>query len=203
MKKETAYLEYRDSEFLKYVVEKYNHSHRKSTRSCELEIIGDGKHQISIVDEVDLMPYGIFDIGTQIGFVDMHNNFRIELKIWGKNYNQVIFNSNTFPKLETYNVEIKEGQIVSIPIHKSVGINSSIGNLKPYLTKDDFIKIYEKSNFQIVRSSTVQTQKKKRINYYIQDNYLFLFGVDIRYSPNHYQIELESVYEIQYPKDDF
>lgn len=203
MKKETAYIEYEETEFLKYVVEKYNHSHRKSTRSCELQINDDGNHKITIVDEAELIPYGIFDIGTQIGFVEMNSNFRIKVKALVKNYNQVIFDSDNFPKLETFKVKIEENKNVTIPIRNSVSINSSIGNLKPYLTKEDFITIYEKSDFQIVRSSAVQTQKNKRINYYIQDNYLFLFGIDIRYSPNHYQIELESVYEIQIPEDDF
>lgn len=203
MKKEIAYIEYKETEFLKYVVERYNHSHRKSTRSCELQINNDGNHKITIVDEAELMPYGIFDIGTQIGFVEMNSNFRIKVKALVKNYFEVIFESDNYPTFETFRVEIDEDEIVTIPIRNSVGINSSIGNLKPYLTKEDFITIYEKSNFQIVRSSTVHTQKNKRINYYIQDNYLFLFGIDIRYSPNYYQIELESVYEIQIPEDDF
>jgi len=203
MKKETAYIEYKDTEFLKYVVEKYNYSHRKSTRSCELQINDDGNHKITIVDEAELMPYGIFDIGTQVGFVEMNNNFRIKVKALVKNYNEVIFDGDIYPTFETVKVEIEDDEYVTIPIRNSVGINSSIGNLKPYLTKEDFVTIFEKSNFQIVRSSTVQTQKSKRINYYIQDNYLFLFGIDIRYSPNHYQIELESVYEIQIPEDDF
>jgi hypothetical protein len=203
MKTETAQIKYQDSKFLEYVVDKYNHSHRKSTRSCELSINDNGNHKISIIDEADLIPYGIFDIGIQIGFIDMHNNFRLELKSWAKKYSEIIFDSNIYPKDELYEIELKDGQHHKIPIRNIVGINSSIGNIKPFINKDDFIKIYEKSNFQIIRSSTVMTQKNKRINYYIQDNYLFLFGVDLKYSPNHYQIELESIFEINIPKDDF
>jgi len=203
MKIETANIEYEDSELLKEVLKWYNHSHRNSTRSCELSLGENNYHQIKVIDKSDLIPFGIYDIGSQIGFMEMNKKFRIKLSGWHKIFDKVIFKSNQHPKDELFSIANKNENQLAIKIKNSTGINSDFGTLQKYLDELDIITIEENSKLLRITPSMFQTYKKKRLNYSISDNLLFLYGTDLRYGKDYYEIELDSVYEIEIPKNDF
>lgn len=203
MKTEIANIEYVDSELLEEVVKWYNHSHRNSTRSCELTIGDKNHHQLKVIDKSDLIPYGLYDVGTQIGYLEMNQKFRIKLSGWHKKYDKIIFKSNKHPIDELFFVTNKNEKELSLKIKSSTGINSSFGTIETYLDELDINLIEQKSKLTRLSPSMFQTYNRKRLNYSISNNLLFLYGTDLRYGKDYYEIELDSIYEIEIPKDDF
>jgi len=203
MKTEIANIEYVDSELLEEVVKWYNHSHRNSTRSCELSKGDKNYHQLKVIDKADLIPYGIYHIGSQIGYLEMNQKFRIKLTGWHKKYDKTIFKSNKHPKDELFFITNKNENELSFKIRNSTGINSSFGTIQTYLNESDIELIEQKSNLTRLAPSMFQTYNLKRLNYSISNNLLFLYGTDLRYGKDYYEIELDSIYEIIIPKDDF
>jgi hypothetical protein len=203
MKTEVANIEYLDSELLEEVVKWYNHSHRNSTRSCELTIGDKSYHQLKVIDKSDLIPFGIYDVGSQIGYLEMNRNFRIKLLGWHKKYDRTIFKSNKHPKDELFFVTNNNEKEKSFKVRNATGINSDFGTIQIYLDELDMNLIEQKSNLTRLTPSMFQTHNQKRLNYSISNNLLFLYGTDLRYGKAYYEIELDSIFEIEIPKDDF
>jgi len=203
MKVEEANLYYEDSDLLEEVVKWYNHSHRNSTRSCELTIGHQSQHRLKVIDKVELMPYGLHDIGTQIGHMEMKAKFRIKLTGWFESHNKTIYKSDNHPTNETFSIITQNDTQQNIPVRSATGINSNFATVKQYLFEEDIEQIEDKSNLHKLTPSTFQTSSHKRLNFFIQENNLILFGTDLRYGKNHYEIDLDSIYGIEIPKDDF
>ena len=91
----------------------------------------------------------------------------------------------------------------SFKIRNGLGINSDYGILHSYLNDRDIKFIEEHSNLQKVSSSLFLTHNNKNLNFFIKDNLLFLFGTDLRYGKNYYEVELDTIFEIEIPEDDF
>ena len=102
MKIEKANIEYQNSELLKEVIKWYNHSHRNSSRSSKLKSTSNSKHELTVIDKSDLIPYGIYDIGIQIGFMEMKQKFRIKICKCLGDYKEEIYKSNVYPNNEKF-----------------------------------------------------------------------------------------------------
>lgn len=206
MKKEIASIKFEDSILLKEVVEKYNWRYGKTSRKCELISDELGNHKITMIDDGKLLPFGIFDIGYSIGEKWMFENYRIKLTGWYKIFDLTLFESKEYPQKEIKQIELKEKHIVDLEIKKATSPNAAIGGIKNYLEESDYGRICSLSKFKLIpniKSKIYQTKNNLRISYSTTDNYLFIFGTDLRYGKEYYRIDLESVFEIERPNYDF
>lgn len=206
MKKETALLEFEDLELLKTVIENYNQVYRNSSRRCVLKTKSPFEHEIEITDDGQLLPYGIFEIGRHIGYQLMYKNYRIRLTGWKQNFHQTIFESENHPVEESVFLTLENNEAINFKIKKATGYDSEIETVMPFISQSDFEEISTFSLIQIIRHlhwTEQKTQRGLRINYLITGKYLLIFGVDLRYGQNYYRIDLESVYEITKPENDF
>jgi hypothetical protein len=206
MRREKANLEFEETGLLLEVIEKYNWMYRNTSRKCDLNLKKTGIHELTITDDGNLIPYGIFEIGTYIGNRLIYDNYRIKLTGWRKLFHETVHESEFHPQEEKITLTLKENEEVILKIKSATGINSGIGNLKPFLMEKDFLDITEFSQFKEIKyfeTINHQTRNNLRINYTIIEKYLLIFGVDLRYGENFYRVDLESVFEINKPEHDF
>jgi len=206
MKEEKAVLEFDELSLIQNVINQYNWRYSKTSRRCEVNSNKLGRHEISIIDDGKLVPFGIFDLGYSIGVKWMNENYRIELTGWYKKFHKTIHEEKKHPKNEEISIELKGDTKINLKIKKATLPNSNISTIKPYLHQRDFTQISNLSEFKILpnlKTKIFQTKNNLNLNYVTKDNYLFIFGTDLRSGKDYYKIDLESVFEIKRPDYDF
>ena len=156
--------------FLKEVIKWYNHSHRNSSRSSKLKSTSNSKHELTVIDKSDLIPYGIYDIGIQIGFMEMKQKFRIKICKCLGDYKEEIYKSNVYPNNEKFTITNKNGQQQYMQLRDVMGNSSSFRFLQPYLIKEDIEFIEEKSSLKRINQAIFKTHDNKWLNYLIFEN---------------------------------
>lgn len=205
MIEEKAILEFQDSELLAEVIEQYNKRYSRTSRKCETKEIKPNLYEIKLKDDGKLIPYGIFELGVAIGEKWMSKNYRIKLTGWYKLIKETIYEKQNYPGSEIVSIKLKDDQLFEAQIKKFTSVNSSFGIIRPYLEEEDFDQIASLSEFKLVpniKSKIYQTDKSLRINFIVKDNYLLIFGTDLKNRSDYYRVDLESVFEIEKHKYD-
>jgi len=201
-----ACLKYEDHNELSKAIKRLNDRYRLGSRAFDLKINAGGKHEIKVTDKSDLVPYGIFEIGTYLGQNWMHKYFRIELGDWQKSINKELFKDEYYPQYEKVKIALRKNQIVEFKIKDAIGITSSINTIKPFLNHNCYKRIAEYSEFKLIENTNSKIHISKddlMLNYHILSDQLLIFGIKIDYTNNHYEVKLISVFEIKKSEYDF
>lgn len=206
MRIEQANLEFEDIELLQAAVRAFNWDHRNTSRKCALKLNPSGIHEITVEDNGNLIPFGLFEIGTYIGYRQMYTNYRIRLGGWRKSFHRTIFEGDFYPQEEMMPLMLNGADGITLQLKSATGYDSGIETIRPFLSQEDFQGITEFSQFREIKhpnATDYKTWQNQKINYSIVGKYLLLFGVDIRYTPAYCRIDMETVFEINKPENDF
>ena len=185
-----AKLNYENSQEVGDAINRLNERYKSGSRSFKHIEIAEGLHQIEVRDEIELLPYGIFEVGAFIGARWMHENYRIELGRWQKRINQELFEDDYHPTVyDKTKIYLKDNQPLEFNVKDAVGITSSFNTIKPYFTASTLKRIVEFSEFKQVPNlnSTVYLSKNDLIlHYHIFSGFLLIFGIKNDHSNQHH-----------------
>ncbi len=115
-----AYLDYKNINDLRELVNNLNVKCKLDSRSFTLLENVDGNHELNLIEGIDMLPYGIFQIGCYIGQHWMSKNYRLELGEWQKSVNQVLFKDDYFPTYDKENLSLKNGLLEEFTIKSAL-----------------------------------------------------------------------------------
>jgi hypothetical protein len=196
-----AKFKFNDIDLLEKTVDKFNELYSNTSRNVDLVNLESNSFEIIVTDDGNLLPYGIFNIGTSIGSQMFYKNYRIKLTGKWNRLNKTIYQSSKHPKDEFESIMFDKTEVL-VDIKKSTGVSAAIGIIKPFLSNDDFNQVVTNCKFQKIGnplSNIYTTENGLRINYTIQDNYLIIFGAKLEYGKSNFRVDLDSIYEIELP----
>ncbi|MCO7186726.1 hypothetical protein NH341_14990 [Tenacibaculum sp. XPcli2-G] len=199
MKSKKAILSFEHNEILEETIKTYNKIYKNSSRSVELKQIETNKFEIAVSDDGKLLPYGIYDIASFIGSRIFREKFKLSLCNKRERIYKRIYNSTTPPTDENKTI-IFDSKEIKIELIKTTGINSSINTIIPYISEEDYkiiIDLCELKKIEYFNSVSYKTKNDFSINYSIEENYLMIFGVDLKYGKEDYKVDLEGIFELK------
>ena len=199
MKSKKAILSFEHNEILEETIKTYNKIYKNSSRSVELKQIETNKFEIAVSDDGKLLPYGIYDIASFIGSRIFREKFKLSLCNKRERIYKRIYDSTTPPTDENKTI-IFDSKEIKIELTKTTGINSSIDTIIPYISEEDYkiiIDLCELKKIEYFNSVSYKTKNDFSINYSIQENYLMIFGVDLKYGKEDYKVDLEGIFELK------
>lgn len=200
-----AYLKYENIDDLREVVNWLNERYKLGSRTFSLIEKIEGKHEVTVTDKSDLIPYGIFEIGSYIGQKWMRNNYRLELGEWQESINQLLFKDVYYPKYEKVKLSFKNSLIEEFEVRNALGITSSLDTIKPFLSEQNYFRIAQFCEFkkvEYVNSHVYTSNDGLKLNYHIINDQLLIFGTKADYTNKDYEVRLISAFEIKIPKHD-
>ncbi|XRE42168.1 hypothetical protein ACIVBQ_000372 [Tenacibaculum discolor] len=199
MKSRKAILSFEHNEILEETIKTYNKIYKNSSRSVELKQIETNKFEIAVSDDGKLLPYGIYDIASFIGSRIFREKFKLSLCNKRERIYKRIYDSTTPPTDENKTI-IFDSKEIKIELTKTTDINSSIDTIIPYISEEDYkiiIDLCELKKIEYFNSVSYKTKNDFSINYSIQENYLMIFGVDLKYGKEDYKVDLEGIFELK------
>ncbi len=201
-----AYLQTENVKDLHEVINWLNERYKLGSRSFSIVENSGNNYEINVNDKSDLIPYGIFEVGSYIGQKWMRKNYRLELGNWQESINKTLFKDEYYPKYEKVNLSLNNKEINEFKVRNAIGITSSLDTLKPFLSQEDYSRIIKFSEFnQIpnIKSFLYTSKEGLNINYHIVNDKLLIFGVKSDYSKEEFEIKLISAFEIKKTNYDF